>query len=336
MREIIEVNGVRYDAITGQKIEISNKSAASSAQDMHNNLQHSSTLNRKFVKRPQGLSSSQTHAIEQFKMRHNYIEARRSAIIKSGKTSHDQISKFEGVHGSAGRVISPISLRNKEAQKQTDTERILPIQENPVHQKALESMREQKLTKNLQSAKEIKESAIAEVLEKSQKEAKKSKKLRGIQKKSWFSKRAIGFAASCAFLMVSCGYFVYVNSPNLSVRVAAIQSGVNASLPQYSARGYSLKGLAYFDGNSVNLKYSNGAKSYTVKQAQTSWDSVALLENYVQNKWDRDYLIYQEKGLTIYKNSNNEAAWVNNGTLYSVDGGNDLSSEDIRKIASSF
>ena len=39
MREIIEVNGVRYDAITGQKIEISNKSAASSAQDMHNNLQ---------------------------------------------------------------------------------------------------------------------------------------------------------------------------------------------------------------------------------------------------------------------------------------------------------
>ena len=336
MREIIEVNGVRYDAITGQKIDILNKPTASSAQDIHNNLQHSSTLNRKFVKRPQGLSSSQTHAIEQFKMRHNYIEARRSAIIESGKSSHDQISKFEGVRGSADRVISPLSLKNKVIQKQTDIERILPVQENQVHQKALESMREQKLARNLQTAKEIKESAIAEALQKSQKEAKKTKKIRGIQKKSLFSGRAVGFAASCAFLMVSCGYFVYANAPNLSVRVAAIQSGVDASLPQYSARGYSLKGLAYFDGNSVNLKYSNDTKSYTIKQAQTSWDSVALLENYVQNKWDRDYLTYQEKGLTIYKNSNNEATWVNNGTLYRIEGDNELSSEDIRKIAGSF
>lgn len=336
MREIIEVNGIKYDAITGQKIEISNKQAAYSAQNIHDNLQHSSTLSRKFVKRPNDIGLSQAHAIEQFKMRHNYIEARKSAILRSGNESHAQISKFEGVRGSAGRMISPISSQNKIISKTVDEDPILPVQENPIHQKALAAMCEQKITKRLQTPQEIKKSAIATALEKSQDNAKNIKKIRGVQKKSWFLKRAVGFVASCSFLIIFFGYFVYINSPNLSIRVAAIQSGVNASLPQYSAKGYSLKGLAYFDGNSVNLKYINGEKFYKIKQAQTSWDSVALLENYVQDKWDRDYSTYQEKGLTIYKNRNNEATWVNNGVLYNIETNSNLSNEDIRKIASSF
>ena len=332
MREIIEVNGIKYDAITGQKIEILNKQAAYSAQNIHDNLQHSSTLSRKFVKRPNDIGLSQAHAIEQFKMRHNYIEARKSAILRSGNESHTQISKFEGVRGSAGRMVSPISLQDKIISKAVNEDPILPIQENP----ALEAMRKQKIAKRLQTPQEIKKSAISTALENSQDNAKNIKKIRGAQKKSWFSKRVVGFVASCSFLMILFGYFVYINSPNLSIRVAAIQSGVNAGLPQYSAKGYSLKGLAYFDGNSVNLKYINGEKFYKIKQAQTSWDSVALLENYVQDKWDRDYSTYQEKGLTIYKNRNNEATWVNNGVLYNIETNSNLSNEDIRKIASSF
>ncbi|MDO4872190.1 MAG: hypothetical protein Q4A27_02040 [bacterium] len=338
MSKIIEVNGIRYDAETGKALSEAPKVNQNIAENIHNTLQRSSTLNRRFVQRPENLSSSQNHAIEQFKMRHNYIEARKMAISKSSETTHAQISKFEGVRGSAARVISPISQnQNTKLQpKQTDDEPIAPVQANEIHQKALQKMRQQKTERVLLSPQEIKETAITAALEKSREDAKSNKKKRGIRKRSWFSKRMAGFIASCAVLALSCGYLVYANASNISMRIAAAQSGVDATLPQYVAQGYSLKGLAYSDGKTVNLDYSDGANSYTVKQAQTVWDSVALLENYVQNKWDKDYSTYQEKGLLIYKNRNNEAAWVNNGTLYTINGSNKLSPEDIRKIAASF
>jgi hypothetical protein len=335
VREIIEVNGVKYDAITGQRIEgqaTKNEKANYLSEDIHSNLQRSSTLNRKFVKRPEDLSASQRQAIEQFKNRHNYAEIRRSAVLRSGKNSHAQISKFEGVRGSASRVISPISHTEKTQQIQYKNEEIAPAEIHPIQKQAIEKMREQKIEKTLPTPKEIKDSAIVEALEKSREV---SKKQRGIRKQSWMSRRMASFLACCLVLAIGLGYLTYLSAPQLSVRIAAIQSGIDASSPQYAAAGYSMRGIARFDGKSVNLTYSNGSNSYVLKQAQSSWDSVALLENYVEKKWDKDYLTYQEKGLTIYKGRNEAAVWVNNGKIYTLEGDTALSNEDIRKIATS-
>lgn len=340
MREIIEVNGVKYDAETGQKIEnqVSKREDASYfSDDIHLNLQRSSTLNRKFVKRPENLNLSQRHTVEQFKNRHNYAEIRRSVVSKTGEISHAQIAKFEGVRGSASRIISPISqeFKTPKVSPKIDTEQIKPVEPHPIHQKALKKMREQKLEKSLPSAKEIKDSAITQALEKSREDSKVSKKQRGIRKQSWISRRMASFLACCAVLMISVGYLTYLSVPQISVRIAAIQSGIDATSPQFVAQGYSMKGLANFDGQTVNLTYSNGVNSYTLKQSESAWDSMTLLENYVEKNWDQNYSIYQEKGLTIYKSRNNAATWVNNGKIYQIEGDNKLSNEEIRKIATS-
>ncbi|MBQ3296333.1 hypothetical protein IJG95_01325, partial [Candidatus Saccharibacteria bacterium] len=49
-----------------------------------------------------------------------------------------------------------------------------------------------------------------------------------------------------------------------------------------------------------------------------SWDSSALLNNYVRENYsDDEYSVVIEQGLTIYMGSNWEA-WVNGGLLYKL------------------
>ena len=338
MRDEIIINGVKYDAITGENlgaVNVENESFGSN--QIHQTIQKSQTLNRKFVRRPENLSREQLHAIEQFKRRHDYLEARKSSLVQSGRDSRSQISHFEGIRGSASRSISPITVSpvpQKTAPKALDD--VAPVQNHPIHQKALDEIRKQKAEKVLPSSQAIKQSAISEAFEKSREDDKKSKKSRGIRKRRVFARRFAGIFAGFAVVFLAAGYLTYLNLPNISTRIAAVQGGINASLPQYVAQGYQLNGLAYFDGESVNLNYSNGKNSYTLKQSESAWDSVALLENYVEKTWNSKYSTYQEKGLTIYKNEENQAVWINDGKLYAIESQENLSGEEIRKIATSF
>ena len=58
-----------------------------------------------------------------------------------------------------------------------------------------------------------------------------------------------------------------------------------------------------------------------------------MLDNFVTKKTGT-YLTYQERGLTIYS-FGDQAAWVNGGLLYTIDGDAPLSSEQLLNIAAS-
>ena len=92
-------------------------------------------------------------------------------------------------------------------------------------------------------------------------------------------------SASLALLILG-GYLTYLNMPTLSVRVAAAQAGINTSYPDYRPDGYRLSGpVAYSDGEvSMRFVANTGSQNYIVKQAKSSWDSSADLENYSQPK----------------------------------------------------
>lgn len=137
-------------------------------------------------------------------------------------------------------------------------------------------------------------------------------------------------------LMLLGGYFTYLNMPNLSVRVAAAQAGVDASYPDYRPDGYSLAGAVGYTQGEVSMKFASngGPQNFTLSQKKSSWDSSAVLDNYVKEKAGDNYITYSERGLTIYTFGSN-AAWVNNGVLYTVNGDAPLSSDQIRRIATS-
>ena len=329
MRDEIIINGKKYDAITGELLsapknnyDIENKDISK----IHNNLQRSSTLNRKYVTIPkrQGVSLRQDEMISQFKRRHDYQEAiLRAREAKETQQDRILISRFS----KNSKIISPIS---KEQIK--EVEKIAPFEEHPLAKKANEELRAKKAQKQEISNQEVKEFAISQAIKKSREESKKS---RGIHRKSFFArKKFISFSMGFAVAIFGVGYLTYINLPDIASRITAFQSGMAVETPAYIASGYSPKGLAYFDGKNVNFEYKKGDSNYKIQQSQSGWDSSALLQNYVTKKWSEDYSTTYSNGLTIYSNRRGESVWVNNGKLYKVEAsGNKISDEEIRKIA---
>jgi hypothetical protein len=140
--------------------------------------------------------------------------------------------------------------------------------------------------------------------------------------------------ASIALVLLA-GYLTYLNMPGLSVRVAASQAGISARFPDYRPDGYSLDGPVSYAPGEVTIKFkTNGDnRGYAVRQRSSSWDSQAVLDNYVA-KQSANYLTYNEQGLTIYT-YDHKAAWVNGGILYTIDGDAPLSSDQVLRIAAS-
>jgi hypothetical protein len=148
--------------------------------------------------------------------------------------------------------------------------------------------------------------------------------------------RAFSVGTATLAVLLLAGYLTYLNMPTISIRVAAVQSGINASYPDYQPSGYRLDGpIAYNDGE-VSMKFAanSGPQSFNIREQRSSWNSSAVLENYVQPKAGTDYNTHTQSGLTIYT-FDGKAAWVNGGILYTVDGDAPLSNDQILRIATS-
>ena len=118
------------------------------------------------------------------------------------------------------------------------------------------------------------------------------------------------------------------------MRVAAVQTGIRASYPGYLPSGYDMTDLSSEDGK-VTLNFENAENNadFTLIEENSSWDSNALLANYVKPELGEDYTIVREQGLTIYA-TDRDAAWVNGGVVYKLKVNHgELTKKQIRSIA---
>jgi hypothetical protein len=140
-------------------------------------------------------------------------------------------------------------------------------------------------------------------------------------------------AAISATVAILGGYVWLQNYPKLALQAASNRAGLTASLPGYVPSSYNLARTDTAPGL-VTLRFTSPSLPDTLKiaQAKTAWDSSSLLDNYIIRNAD-DYTTVQGQGLTIYLWGNNQAAWVNHGIWYSIEGATRLSREQILKIA---
>lgn len=343
-KNTIFINGQHYDAITGLAVGTPLTPTASGAKpaqatkvisdfgpatkakptahtprqtthvkQIHAKPQRSQTLRRDILKRPVG-----THEA-----------TKRTSVAPGAVAKSPAISRFAS-HPIPRPVTAP-------AQEKITLGPRKPVTIAPaVVKKAHETVDHHKAIQNKKtpaiSSRELKEQLIAERLASvdTHKKAPKVKGTRGALQ----SRTATVISASLA-LVVLGGYLTYLNMPNLSVRVAAAQAGVNASFPEYRPDGYRFNGpIAYAPGEvSMKFQSNSGTQGYEIKQKSSSWDSQAVLDNYVTRQSD-SYLTYSEQGLTVYT-FGSEAAWVNGGVLYTLEGDAPLSNEQVLRIASS-
>lgn len=307
--------------------------------------QRSTTLNRRFVKKP-NVNHPQIRAAAGAASRtlKNQKTTRRTMVSKTNSVQLKPIARKQNDGKSIQQRVEDrttarmVSLKDLANIKVVDNDPIEPAQDTKVAKvaKARLAARKTNAPKQL-SAQELKDRAIQQALRRvSTMEDESGDDLRVLRKtKRFWEKKKVAVAAIVAVLsLVILGYLVSVNLPDISVRVAAIHSGIDKSYPSYVPANYRLDGLAKEEQGRITLAFKNDqGQRFSLVEEKSSWDSAAVLTNFVTEKWGDDYSVAKDQGLTIYI-SGSSAAWVNGGVLYLIiDESDALNSSDLHDIA---
>lgn len=311
-QQTITINGVLYDVRTGMplsSVEPAQPSAPAPARTpsvhakgVHHNQQRSQTLNRQLVAKTKPATKQPVRHGGSMDMKKRPATTRSPHISKFAP--HPQAVKPAAVKSD----IAPVT-HHAVAKAHAATAKPKPAVHKPAH--------------------EIKQTAISEAMQKASNKPAKAHKTKP-------HRRILNVASASLAVLLLAGYFTYVNMPGLSVRIAAAQAGIDASYPEYRPVGYSLNGPVAYKEGQVTMQFASnsGPQTFALSQSKSSWDSSALLEKYVDPESDGRYATYSDAGLTVYTYGNN-AAWVNGGILYTIEGSASLSNEQVRRIATS-
>ncbi len=280
----------------------------------HKRVQHSTTLNRKYVKRPTKAPKIRTTAelhAENLKRRQALAtRMNRERLIKAPTTKKS--------------LKTNIIIRGQFTEK---------IERHPLETSTRARQVKPPVEKKNLSMKEKKDQAIAAALKQMEKSSTDSepKKLH----KSFLSLNRVALALCLAILVVGAAiYFVNLSIPSLSVKVVAMQTGIDASYPSYTLKGFALKEVKTED-QKIYLRFSSDSNtSYIITEEKSSWNSSALEANYIKPTYDRDYTVIREQGLTIFV-ANKTCLWVNGGKLFTISTDADLTKTQLISIATS-
>ncbi|MBQ9018478.1 hypothetical protein IJ117_01860 [Candidatus Saccharibacteria bacterium] len=220
-------------------------------------------------------------------------------------------------------VDEPVSAKT-ETEVLTEIQQVLPsdsfdlaeVNARMEQRRAENSTKQNRETK---TAKEIKETAIDKALVEASRDAKKRDAERRKTRKVHFGFRRVVLALACAAAAVfAIVYFVDLNTPNISLKVAAMQSGIDAKYPTYIPRDFDLSDITSENGKiTLNFRNASTGDAFTIIEEKSSIDSAALLSSYVKPTYGDNYSEIVEQGLTLYI-SGSDAAWVNGGVLYKL------------------
>ncbi len=140
------------------------------------------------------------------------------------------------------------------------------------------------------------------------------------------------------FILAAIVFILLIkNVPAIAMKVVATRAHINASVPAYAPQGYSYSSPIQYDNKAVTLRYeasSDSAKSYAISQEKSDWDSITLASNALAGK--SQVQTSQINGTTVYiYGAGNDATWVNHGIRYTLNDNANLESDQILKIASS-
>jgi hypothetical protein len=104
--------------------------------------------------------------------------------------------------------------------------------------------------------------------------------------------------------------------------------------PLYKPDGYAMSKMTYSAGSVATLYKNTGNQSFSLSQKKSNWDSQTLLENFVASAGE-DYKGFQSNGRTVYIYGKGKATWVNGGIWYQIRGADELTNDQLVKIAAS-
>lgn len=312
------------------------------ATNSRRKVRSSTTLSRKYVKRPISEQSS---------------TSTMSSGIQNSNSVPVSVKRSPAIERFAGRGSEQFLSSAQQSSALTDEKPMEPAQIHPLQITVNERMQRRSMSTAdvascTLSAKELKERAIQKALASAsnlpentksadssrqgcRKKASKAKQS-GLKKTKFGAGRIVLATACAAVAVFSIVYCVNLNMPDLSLRVAAMQTGIEAKYPSYVPRDYTLSDITSEDGKvTLNFRNASEGSSFSLIEESSSWDSNALLSNFVKDTYGDDYTVLREQGLTIYISGNN-ACWVNGGVVYKLNTtSGSLTKKQLKAIATS-
>lgn len=301
------------------------------ASDTHNRAQ-SVPVNRRTLKRP----TREKVAVESTPIKVNVTEFTPKEIVAPETKTLSKEIIITGIKSASEEAEVKVAPEVKTVEAKVAPE--AKIRPQPKHNINIAKVNSRMKARSVvaapvarPSAKEIKEQAIKKALASATKHTPEKKEKTHLR----FGAGRIILALSCAAVVVfAIVYFVNLNMPDMSLKVAAMQSGINATYPSYVPRGFNISNISSEDGKiSLNFQNAETGDGFSIEEEESSWDSGALLTNYVKKEFNADYSSIREQGLTIYIDDNN-AAWVNGGIVYKLKiTSGTLTKKQLRSIA---
>jgi len=153
----------------------------------------------------------------------------------------------------------------------------------------------------------------------------------------WFN-GPVRWAVGGAVALVIIGTFLYSwrSIPQLSMKIAGIRAHVTPVVPTYKPDGYKVAGPAKAISGAVVVQYksaANQSKTYDITEQPSAFTSSMVSQNVVPK--GSPVQTSQVEGNTVYIYGNsNDAAWVNNGVLYTIKNRSSLGSDQLIQIVS--
>lgn len=264
----------------------------------------------------------QQQGIDRVSMQATRAIAQKQQEIVSLKNAQQQQSEYAQAAQQAAAKYANLSAQQQARMAQS------PIARNARARVQYKNQQQQHI-----SAKEMKDKAIQKALHDVATMQQEQEEYQ--PKRRFWQKRGFLISGAVAIISIALlGYLVYLNLPDLSVRVAAMQTGIENAYPSYVPMNYRLSGLVKEDNGVITMNFvqENGG-SFQLIEKKSSWDSATVLSNFVEEKWGSDYVVAKGQGLTVYISGSN-AVWVNGGVLYQIeDHGSNLTTDDLHDIA---
>jgi hypothetical protein len=356
---IIEINGTRYNAITGEMLGDVKKGA-------HQIKHATSGVIDGFVKQPAAsVSRSSTHharvaskRVKQTAQNVHKKTQRSRTLMRSGvkkpdikHTEHAASNHAASLHGhqtASHRVATPIKVPN--VIKNSSVRRfghIAPKQPAPHHKNVMRGEVISRPKQQHQAKASV--AAVAKPLPSMVTSASHQQLERMLDhalavadahKRAPNRSKKILKAPVIVAGLVAIALVVFIilwkNVPAVAMKVAALKSHVNATAPSYAPSGFSYAAPVSYKDGAVTLSYKapDKVKDFQIIQQKSDWDSTTLASNVLQGK---DHVQTSEvNGTTVYVyGSSDNAVWVNHGIRYTLKNNAGLNSDQILKIVNS-
>jgi len=341
-QHLIELNGQKYDALTGQLFSTKTVSAPTAtvvkpaaarqhtaAKAVHHKTQRSQTLMRNVVKKP--LKTPGLHSVNGplatknmqsmsgiTKPHHKPLITTDISIGRAIRADHTSksalVSKFgNSPISSAKTAVVPVAPAPSQATPNPVTLRKQTTQANSLFEKAMAAS-----DSHTQPAHQL------------------PGKLDKISNRLNLSRRALTFTSVSLLFVIVGSLAAYQGVPVISMKLASSRAGVRAGLPGYQPAGFSIAGPIESKPGEVKIDYKSNSddRSYQVVQRSSNWNSQALLDNFIASN-RKSYQTVESNGRTIYVYEAGNASWVDGGIWYQINGSKTLSSDQLLNLAKS-